>query len=56
MPDTLDLAERARLGVHVLTSIADPQADYEIYWGVNFYRNPAVVWHDFNDWSRTSKA
>lgn len=32
VPDTLDIAERAKLGVHVLTAITDPRADCEIYW------------------------
>jgi hypothetical protein len=50
VPDTLDLAERARLGVHLLTSITDPRADDEIYWLVDFSRNPPVMLHDFNDW------
>jgi hypothetical protein len=50
VPDTLDLAERAKLGVHLLTSITDPRADDEIYWLVDFSRNPPVMLHDFNDW------
>jgi len=50
VPDTLDIAERARLAVHALTSITDPDADYEIYWACHFFRNPPVMEHDFNDW------
>jgi hypothetical protein len=50
VPDTLDIAERAKLGINVLTSITDPKADYEIYWLVDFSRNPPVMSHDFNDW------
>lgn len=50
VPDTLDIAERAKLGVHALTSITDPAVDYEIYWSCNFFRNPPVMQHDFNDW------
>src|SRR5215471_16247399 len=42
VPATLDITERARLGVHVLTSITDPAADYQIYWAVNLFRNPPV--------------
>ena len=38
VPDTLDLAERAKLGVHLLTAIADPRAGYEIYSAANFLR------------------
>jgi hypothetical protein len=50
VPDTLDIAERAKLGVHLLTAIADPRAGYEIFWSANFLRNPPIVSHDFNDW------
>jgi len=50
VPDTLDLEERAKLGIHVLTSITDPRADDEIYWLVDFSRNPPVMQHDFSDW------
>jgi hypothetical protein len=50
VPDTLDIAERAKLGVHVLTSITDGNADHEIYWLASFFRNPPVMAHDFNDW------
>ena len=50
VPDTLDIAERAKLGIHVLTSITDPRADYEIYWVADFARNPPVMGHDYNDW------
>jgi hypothetical protein len=31
VPDTLDLAERARIAVHVLTEVAERRADYECY-------------------------
>jgi hypothetical protein len=50
VPDTLDIAERAKLGVRALTSITDPAADYEVYWAALFFRNPPVMSHDFNDW------
>jgi hypothetical protein len=50
VPDTLDLTERAKLGVSVLTSITDPSADYEVYWLTDIFRNPPVMLHDFNDW------
>lgn len=50
VPDTLDLTERAKLGVNVLTSITDPDADYEIYWLTDIFRNPPTMLHDFNDW------
>ena len=45
VPDTLDLAERAALGVNGLTCPADPDADYEVYWWVDFFRNPPVMVH-----------
>jgi hypothetical protein len=50
VPDTLDIAERARLGINCLTGITDPNADHEIFWFVDFHRNPPVMVHDFNDW------
>lgn len=50
VPDTLDLTERLKLGIHGLTGITDPRADYEIYWLADFFRNPPVVAHDFSDW------
>ena len=49
VPDTLDLAERAALGVNGLTRSLDPRADYELYWLANFHRNPPIMTHDFND-------
>ena len=45
VPDTLDLAERAALGVNGLTGPTDPDADYEVYWWVDFFRNPPVMVH-----------
>jgi hypothetical protein len=50
VPDTLDLADRLRLAIHAATSIADPMADCEVYWLVDFHRNPPTMAHDFNDW------
>jgi hypothetical protein len=40
VPDTLDIAERARLAVNVLTEATNPLADYEVYWIVSFGTNP----------------
>ena len=34
VPDTLDLAERARLAIHAMTENPNPEADYEPYWGI----------------------
>lgn len=50
IPDTLDLTERLGLAVHSSTSIADPAADGEVFWLVDFLRNPPTMMHDFNDW------
>jgi Beta-L-arabinofuranosidase, GH127 len=50
VPDTLDLTERLRLAVHASTSIADPLAAGEVFWSVDFLRNPPAMSHDFNDW------
>lgn len=50
VPDTLDLTERAKLGVNVLTGITDPNSDYEIYWLTDIFRDPPIMLHDFNDW------
>jgi hypothetical protein len=50
VPDTLDLAERAALAMNGLTGPLDPNADYELYWWVEFLYNPPVMSHDWNDW------
>jgi hypothetical protein len=50
VPGTLDIAERAKLGINCLTGITDPNADREIFWFVDFHRNPPVMVHDFSDW------
>ena len=55
VPDTLDIAERARLGVHGLTSITDPEVDYEIHWLTQFFRNPPIMEHNFNDWVQNTE-
>ncbi len=49
IPDTLDLAERARLGVNGLTGPTDPAADYELYFILVLGNNPPYMYHDFND-------
>jgi hypothetical protein len=50
VPDTLDIAERAKLCINTMTSIADGNADQEVYWLTTFYQNPPVMRHDFRDW------
>ena len=48
VPDTLDVADRADRAIRLVTSMPDPDADYEIYQWVNLDRNPPVMRHDFN--------
>jgi hypothetical protein len=50
VPDTLDIAEHAKLGIHVLTATADPRADYECHCTAKFDQNPPVLIHNYNDW------
>ena len=38
--------------VRCMTEVTDPRADYEVYWGANFRRNPAVMGH--NSWQGTT--
>ena len=49
VPDTLDIAERADYGIHCLTQLADPEADYEIWWNGVMNRKPPLIVHDFHD-------
>lgn len=51
VPDTLDLAERARLGIHGMTSCTDRASDYEIYgngWPSKGVLTMAHSYHDHN--------
>ena len=50
VPDTLDIAERGKLAIHALASITDPEADEEIFWYMDIFRNPPIIRHDFSDW------
>ena len=43
VPDTLDLAERARLGVNALTGIVDRAGRYQPNQCGRYYRNPQVL-------------
>ena len=43
VPDTLDLAERARLSVHALTSFLNPQAGYAPYGHTYLNANPPYM-------------
>ena len=49
VPDTLDIAERADYGIQCMTNLADPKADYEIWWRAVLNRKPPVMIHDFHD-------
>jgi len=44
VPDTLDLAERARLGLHYFDSITDANLNYEMYFGAHFNNQPASMY------------
>ncbi len=50
VPDTLDIASRCELAINALTGITDPDAEYEVYWEAELFRNPPVMMHDHNDW------
>ena len=50
VPATLDLSERAHLAINGLVGPTNPKMDYELYWRVEFFRNPPVMYHDFKDW------
>jgi hypothetical protein len=45
VPDTLDLAERGRLGVRGLINFLDPERSYEIYQFCFFNTNPPYMSH-----------
>ena len=47
VPDTLDLAERAKLAINCLTSNPDPDADYEIYRLVDLARKSPSMLHNW---------
>ena len=50
VPDTLDLAERARLAINALTRLADPEADYECWFTLQVNRKPMVMSHEWSDY------
>jgi hypothetical protein len=50
VPDTIDIAESARLAINVLTGSLDPNMDYDLYFSVNVGANPPVMTHGFGDW------
>lgn len=45
VPDTLDLADRARRAINGLTRAVDPEHDYEHYFLTMYMKNPPEMWH-----------
>lgn len=45
VPDTLDLASRARFAINGLTRAVDAEHDYEHYFLILFMKNPPEMWH-----------
>src|SRR4051812_29954316 len=45
LPETLDLAERARIAINGLTRGVDPEHDYEHYFLTLFMKDPPEMWH-----------
>jgi hypothetical protein len=52
VPDTLDLAEMARLAINGLTGPTDPKDGYELYFQVCWFRNPPAMYHEFSSGSK----
>jgi len=44
-PDTLDLADRARIAINGLTRGVDPNHDYEHYFLTLYMKDPPEMWH-----------
>ena len=45
VPDTLDLASRARIAINGLTRSVDPEHDYEHYFLILYMKDPPEMWH-----------
>jgi len=45
VPDSLDLVERAKLGINGLMGTLDPDLDYECYFFSIFAARPAIMLH-----------
>ena len=54
VPDTLDLAERARLGVNHFTEITSEEHNYEMYWGTMAarYTKDILEYVGRDDWTQ----
>ncbi len=55
VPDTLDLAERARLAINGLTSTLDPEQDYFQWFFVWMNRQPPRMQHNAGDFNCSPK-
>lgn len=49
VPDTLDISEMAARAINCMTSVTDPLADHEAYFGVVFKNNPVYMKHEYSD-------
>ena len=49
VPATLDLAERARLCVNVITETTDPDYDDELYWIIDLLDREPAMYHTVDD-------
>lgn len=49
VPNTLDLAERAKFALQSLTGLTDPVVNYDVFFLAIFYRNPPVLQHSSSD-------
>jgi len=59
VPATLDLAERARLAVHAMTSMTNPNLDYEMYFPVAHMAQPPAMYvsqSDLDTWGMFGEA
>ena len=54
-PATLDLAERARLAIHAITSMTNPNLDYEMYFTVSHMSQPPAMHHSPSDMHSQNK-
>ena len=43
LPDTLDLANRAKLAINAITRCTDAEEEYAVYFYTNLYRNPPTM-------------
>lgn len=50
VPDTLDLAERARVAINGLTGVLDPAGIHEMYFIVGFACHPPFMYKDTTGW------